>query len=284
MEPFTIATIAGAAGGVAGKLVEKAWESGQKWLATYFKDHHPKAQESAQQNALDFLNELANRVRSIEEAVKNIPDAKKQIEDALADPDFSALLKDAMIASGRTTSDEKHKLLARVVSERLLADQESLVSLAGNLVCNAVPYLSPKHLRCLGVISLIYGTRPDPFPPNIPAETFHDWWVNCLEEMLSPMVPIGMMTPIDYGHLVSVSCITYDYVGSRDLKKILSPPSDSALKWEADKFLTDTPIGKELSELWKAGMEHAVPTSAGRLIGIYVHDLLTGTKTNINWD
>ncbi|MBA7653519.1 hypothetical protein ES703_61369 [subsurface metagenome] len=287
MEPFTIAAIAGAAGGVTGKLIEKSWDVGVKWLDTYFKDHHPKAREAAQHNTLDFLSELASRVRGIEETVKNIPDAKKQIEDALSDPDFSALLHDAMIASARTESPEKHKLLARIVSERLLARQESLVALAGNLACDAVPHLSPKHLYCLGIMNLVYHIRPYPFPPKIPPKIFNDWWTNWLSNMLSPMMTIGKMTPIDYAHLVSVSCITYDYLGSRNLKGVLSPPESSEgseFEWDADKFFADTKIGKELSELWKAGMEHAVPTSAGQLIGIYVRDLLTGTTTNIRWD
>jgi hypothetical protein len=284
MDPVSIATIAGAAGGVAGKLIGKAWESGEKWLSTYFKDHQPKAQESAQKNALDFLNELSNRVHSIEEGVKNILDAKKQIENALEDPDFSALLKDAIIGSSRTPSNEKHQLLARIVSERLLAKQESLVALAGNLACDAIPHLSSKHLRCLGIMTLVYSTRPDPYPPDIQSEKFNDWWVNWLERMLSPMMSIETMTPIDYTHLVSVSCITYDYIINRDLKKILSPHLNSALKWDADKFLAEFTIGKKLLELWRDSMEHAVPTSVGRLIGIYVRDLLEGTKTKINWD
>jgi hypothetical protein len=283
VDPLTVAAIAGAAGGAAGRLIEKAWASGEKWLDTYFRDHQPKALKSAHQNALDFLSELASRVRTIEEDVKNIPDAKKQIEDALADPDFSALLKDATISSGRTTSSEKHKLLARVVSERLLATEESLVALAGNLACDAIPHLSSKHLHCLAVMTLIYGTRPDPFPPNIPPETFHDWWTTWLSDVLSTIMPIGTMTQIDYAHLVSVSCITYDYVGSRDIRRVLSAPESSGFSWDGDKFLTDTHIGKELSEHWESGMGHAVPTSAGRLIGIYVHDLLAGTRTNIQW-
>lgn len=286
MEPVTVALIAGAVGGAAGKLIERTWDSGQKWLASYFKDHQPKARESAEHNAVDFLNELANRVHTLEQSVRDTPTAKKQIEDALSDPDFSALLHDAMISSARTESTEKHKLLARVVSERLLAAQESLVALAGNLACDAIPHLSSKHLRCLGIMTLVYGTRPASLPPNIPPEILHDWWTKWLSARLSRMMPVGTMTNVDYAHLVSVSCITYDYLGSRDLEKVLSPvigAESSEFKWDADKFFTDTRIGKELLELWKAGMERAVPTSVGRLIGIYVQDLLVGTKTDIKW-
>ena len=45
MEPLSIVAISAAVGGAAGKLVEKAWNSGERWLASYFKDHHPEAQE-----------------------------------------------------------------------------------------------------------------------------------------------------------------------------------------------------------------------------------------------
>jgi hypothetical protein len=284
MDPLITAAIAGAAGGAASKLIQQGWDAGKKWLDTYFKDHLPQAQESAKQNALDFLNDLAKRVHDVEESVKNIPNAKKQIEEALADPDFSAMFQQALLASGRTDSKEKHKLLARAVSERLLSKQDSMVALAGNLACNAIPHLSPRHLRCLGVMSLIYGTRPQPFPPNIPPETFHDWWINWLQGLLSPVMPNDIMTQLDYAHLVSVSCITYDYIGTRDLKKILSPPENSGFPWDYDGFVKDTQLGKKLAELWESGMNHAVPTSSGRLIGIYVNDLLTSKKTIIHWD
>ncbi len=284
MDPLLTTTLAGAVGGAAAKLIEKGWDSGQKWLATYFKDHLPQAQETAKTNALDFLNELARRIHEVEESVRNTPDARKQIEEALADPDFSAMFKQALLASGRTNSEEKHKLLARIISERLLKDQNSMVALAGNLACDAIPYLSPKHLKYLGVMTLIYGTRPSPFPPHIPTETFHDWWTNWLIANITPVMPAEVMTQIDYSHLVSVSCITYEYIGKRKLNKVLSPPENSGFQWDYDRFVNETQIGKKLAEVWESGMSKAVPTSAGRIIGIYIHDLIIGMKTVIQWD
>jgi hypothetical protein len=134
------------------------------------------------------------------------------------------------------------------------------------------------------VISSIYEIRPKTFPPNIPPETFHEWWVNWLQRRLSPVMPNDIMTQLDYAHLVSVSCITYDYVGTRDLKKILSPPENSGFQWDYNRFIQDTEVGRKLKELWDSGMTRAVSTSVGRLIGIYVNDLLVGTKTTIEWD
>jgi len=132
-------------------------------------------------------------------------------------------------------------------------------------------------------MTLVYWIRPDPFPPAIPPDTFHPWWTDWLVNTLSPLLPVGAMTRFDYAHLVAVSCVTYDYIGSRQLKNVLSPKG-SEVTWDADSFLKETEVGQELSRNWEDGMQHAVPTSAGTLLGIYVHDHLTGTKTAVNWD
>lgn len=55
MEPLSIIAIGAAVGGVAGKFVEKAWESGEKWMQSYFKDHKEVAQQKATDNTMDFL-------------------------------------------------------------------------------------------------------------------------------------------------------------------------------------------------------------------------------------
>ena len=116
MEPLSIAIISGAVGGVAGKFVGKVWDSGQKWLSRYFQDHAPKAREEAEQNSLDFLNKLAERVKTLEEQGNQY---KKTIEDSLNHPDFSVLLQKAMISSAQTEDKQKHEFLARLVSDRL---------------------------------------------------------------------------------------------------------------------------------------------------------------------
>ena len=79
MDPGSIA-MGAAIGGVAAKFVDKAWNQGEKWITDYFKDHEPKAVERAQQNSLEFLNELAKRVKTLEEQGKQ---QKKVIEDSL---------------------------------------------------------------------------------------------------------------------------------------------------------------------------------------------------------
>ena len=53
--------------GAAGKFVEKAGASGEKWLPTFFKDHRPRAMEKAWDNSKDFLAKLAEKVAQLEE-------------------------------------------------------------------------------------------------------------------------------------------------------------------------------------------------------------------------
>jgi len=282
MEPLTIVAISAAVGGTAGKLIEKAWDSGEKWLTSYFRDHHPKAQEKAKQNSLDFLNDLAQRVNQLEADAKGNAKLKQKIDSAIEDPDFSALLKDAVIASSRTDNEDKHKILARIVSERLRFPTENLVSLTSTLACDAVKHLTPKQMRFLGITTFVYFIRPIPFPPAIPLQQFGSWYENWLKSNLPfylPMEPLGL---IDFLHLESVSCIKYEPIVGRDLKQLLSPPAETGYDWSFDGFIQNYP-GRGLHELWESAMQHTLVTTTGRLIGIYVHDEVTGTTTNINW-
>ena len=42
-DPLSLVALGAAVGGAAGKFVEKAWDSGEKWITSYFADHRPKA-------------------------------------------------------------------------------------------------------------------------------------------------------------------------------------------------------------------------------------------------
>jgi len=283
MEPLTAIAIAAAVGGASGKLVEAAWDEGSKWLSDYFKDHREKAKETAEKNALVFLNDLALRVKDIEITLKESGRSKESIERAMDDPDFAATLKTALIASARTTNSEKHEILARAVAERLVSAPESLVTLASALAIDALPHLSSKHLDFLGIATLVYGIRPDPFPPALPPGEFGEWYVSWLTKMLALCLPELKMSSLDYVHLVSVGCIKYDPILGRDIKKILSPPNPELYPWPADKFLSENPMGKHLSDLWENGMKSVTLTTSGNLIGTYVKDLKTATRTSIKW-
>ena len=54
-DPLSLVALGAAIGGAAGKFAEKAQDSGEKWLGTYFANHGIKAQKKARENSLAFL-------------------------------------------------------------------------------------------------------------------------------------------------------------------------------------------------------------------------------------
>ena len=117
-EPITTILAAGAAGAATGKFVEKAWDSGERWIRAFFRDHQGKLIEKAADNSKAFLNELAAKVARLEESQQV---DRAVIDRALEEPNFGALLQKALIGSAQTASDEKHDILASLVTNRLLA-------------------------------------------------------------------------------------------------------------------------------------------------------------------
>jgi len=277
VEPLSIILISAAAGGVAGKFVEKAWSSGEKWLSSYFKDHAPKVREEAEQNSLDFLNQLAERVKTLEQQGEQY---KKTIEDSLNHPDFSVLLQKATISSAQTDDKQKHELLARLVSDRLTKGSESLFALSSKLACDAVSMLNLRQMKILGLLTSLILVRPQPFPPtHIVKEIFNIWFVQWLTQRLNVYQDLTLNN-LDLLHLESLSCVRVS-IGSRDLQKILSPPKESGLTFDYKAF-SATEIGKKVKELWESELKHALPTTIGQLIGVYVSDMLTNTHTSLD--
>lgn len=284
MEPLSIAVIAGAVGGAAGKLVEKAWDCGAQWLSDYFRHHLPEAQEAARSNALDFLADLAKRVREIEEAAADSARVQQQIEDALNDPAFSHTLQKALLTSSTTASSDKHQILARIVSERLLAEPEGLVALTTGLACDAVGNLTARQLDFLGLAVLIFGIRPTEAlritPDVIRGERYAAW----LEQYVSLHLPVESLRYIEYAHLEALSCLRYEPIIGRALKTTLGniPALDTQIEWPFDAFV-ESAAGRRVAELWEQGMKSITLTTVGDIVGITVHNIKARVTTTMNW-
>ena len=277
IDPAELAIFTIAGGAVTAKFVNEAWDLGKNWLNDYFLKHQPEAQEKAQENALAFLFEMGTRIQELEKQTEDNSFFKKRMEQSLSDPDFSALLQDALISSARTSSEEKHNLLAHVVSDRLLAEQESLKALATRRVVDVIPHISSKQLKFLGLMAVIMWRI---IPTNPPNEMKNSDWADFIIKSTSPLIPTEEIVSIDYMHLVSVSCI-YRSVGSRKIDKFIKPPEELCSDWKADILLKETDVGRKINQIWEDGMKRSYLTSIGGLVGIYVHDELTGTKTDL---
>jgi hypothetical protein len=280
VDPTSI-IIGAAIGGAAGKFVEKAWNQGEKWITNYFKDHAPKAVEKAQQNSLEFLNELAQRVKTLEEQGEQ---QKKAIEESLNQPDFSILLQKATISSAQTEDKQKHEILARLVADRLSKGSETLFALTSQLACDAISRMNIAQMKILGCLATVYFIRPKPFPPtNI--KDIGEWWVKWLTDKLAIYQDITP-TKMDYLHLESLSCIKWNESLIYSLGDEINFPTESGMIFNHLAF-TRTKIGEKILQLWEGdlGLGGAYPTTVGILIGVYVSDMLLGIITPLDeWE
>ena len=262
---------------------------GKKWLEDKYQGHPQEAIETAQKNAVNFYGQ----VNICLEGLQQIEGIESKREQALADPDYTSLLQEAVLGATRTNSVQKHRLLARLVTDRLTAEPDSLRNLAAHMACNAVPHLSPTHLRLLGAMYIIHCL---PAPSSIKDLSPEEQKVACpnwfLDE-ISPLIPIGDTTKLDFAHLVSVSCITY-IPPVPILAGVLGGGPFNPTEWRLstiifDKFYSQGymspmsppqiecgPIGGVLKNYWEqTDMRKASLTSAGSLIGMYVRDTIS---------
>jgi hypothetical protein len=277
MEPLSIILISAAVGGAASKFVEKAWDSGEKWIQSYFKDHKEVAQQKATDNTMDFLNELAQKVKQLEDS-RQIP--KEKIESAQDHPDFSAMLHKALLTSAQTDSKDKHIILARLVSERLKSEPESILALGSKMACDAISYATVDQLMILGLAVNFYSIRPNPYPPmGINESNFQDWMDNWLTIRLKPYQAIKYRT-IDISHLESLSCLKVNTFIGRGLNEMFKKDN---FVYDFEK-MKDIQLKDSMKKVWE-GLQKIDLTTVGKIIGISVSDLLTKTKTTfIGWD
>jgi hypothetical protein len=279
MDPLSLGALCGAIGGGASKFVEKAWESGERWIQSYFKDHKPNAQQKAMSNSFDFLTELASRIKHLEDEHSI---SKMKIAEAQDHPDFSVFLQKALITSAQTDSKEKHILLAMLVSERLIAEPESVFSLASKMACDAIAYLTSNQIKLLGLLVNLYLIRPQPLPPmGLPSEIYREWCDNFISPRLSPYKEF-IIGKQDLKHLESLSCIKINYLMGRDINQIFSIYDF--------KFDFNSLKSKELKEkiqlLWnESGIQQVDLTTTGQIIGVLVSDMISKTKTTFDgWE
>ena len=278
MEPLSIIAISAAVGGAAGRFVEKAWDSGEKWILSYFKDHAEVAQNKATENTLDFLNDLAQKVKQLEES-KQISNDK--IQTAQDHPDFSALLQKALITSAQTDSKDKHKILARLVSERLKSEPESILSLGSKMACDVISFITVNQMFILGFAANLYGIRPN-FKQIVGADQFviQDMLDNWIISRLNPYRGIKLRQ-IDATHLESLSCLKVNPFLGRDLNNLYKI---NDTYYDFDK-MKDVNLRDLVKKLWNEGLQKIDLTSTGQIIGVSVSDLLSNSNTTFDgWD
>jgi len=268
-DPLSLIALGAAVGSAAGKFVEKAWDSGEKWIKSYFENHHERSQERAKENTLSFLADLAKRVDNLE---KERTLSSEQISTSQEHPDFSVVLQKAMITAAQTESKEKHQLLSRLVAERMKATPESLLALASKMACDAISYTTSNQLKLLGLITNIMYIKPS-------SKLSKEQYMGYLQARLGPFSEIRPAN-LDYFHLEALSCLKYESFLSIDLKIILTDKNQGEFDFDAFK---EQPLGKSLTDIWeKHQLKSTQLTSVGQIIGVMVSDQVTGSVTNMD--
>lgn len=281
-DPISLVIAAGAAGGAAGKFIEVAWGSGEKWLKSFFADHEAGVIEKARTNSANFLNELAGRVEKLEE--RN-PYDKEFFGKAFKEPSFSVLLQKAILNSAQTSRHEKHSLLAKLVSDKLKGKEESIQSLASQMACDAIAFATFNQLKILGLGAALMLVCPCLDESVIKSE--QDYLRACENWVTLVITPFldTTINRLDLLHLEALSCLIHlDFMG-REL-------GDSLKSWKCKKFtlnpnqLFNFKLGPQIRHFWAdRGLQSASLTSVGQLVGVYVFDLLANSDTDISgWD
>lgn len=287
IDPLTFAAMSGAVSGLVGgcvnPFVSRTIGHGIAWLSDHYRGHPREAIEAAQRNAVNFYGQVNICI----DGLQHIEGIEEKTKEALADPDYTSLFQEAVLGSSRVDSEQKHKILARLVTDRLVAEPDSLRTLALHMACNAVPQLSAIHLQFLGFLAVIYVMETPEYVMAISREAdkaskeadkfelyklTYQKGIKWLSEELSPLCPIGEMTDYDYAHLAAVSCITYG-PGTHDLDEVIR--RKFSLRGMVRSWLHESEIGELLIQYWdQDGISAASLTPAGALIGMYVKDAI----------
>ena len=173
-DPITVTALAaGALSGAAGNLVSDGakrvvpalWNRLSGTVHEAMQRALPQARAAYEANAAYFVGALAEEVARDD----TIEQLTATLERQLEDPDVATAVADALRAAGRTSSADRHRTLARVVTARLGAPPDSGHAVAANLAVRAADALGAVHLRTLATLALVhYVARPNPLSGTFP--------------------------------------------------------------------------------------------------------------------
>lgn len=269
-------------GGFVGGFIEPLVSHGISWVSERYRGHPKEAKKSAHRNAVNFYGQVNICLGELQQIEGEGFEEKK--EQALADPDYTSLIQEAVLGAARTNSEQKHRLLARLVTDRLIAEPDSLGNLAAHMACKAIPQLSNTHLKLLGVLYIIRQCPIPLYMKDLPDDERIDIGEKWFLSEISRFYPIGDINELDLAHLTAVSCITYvpqlfhSGVGGSfepgcwNLPRVVR---DKLCAHEEPKIDHDQ-IGKYLLNVWdNSSIRKSSLTPAGSLIGMLARDAVS---------
>jgi hypothetical protein len=252
-DPVSLIAFSAAIGGAAGKIAERTWDSGERWLRERFGSHNKQVRVRAHQNAAHFVEHLAARIDALEKECK-ISD--KQI-DTETHPEFSALLQRSLLNAAQTEDDVKQDLLASLVASRLISKAETTLALASQLASDAIARSTRQQLQLMALCCFLDEIR---LKTPLSSEEYRQWVAIHLQRFEDFQFKEG-----DARHLVAIGCASYDQSSGRSLELLLQMKggTEHVLKTS----LTDLIEVEILEFQWNEGLAGVFLTSVGSLVG-----------------
>lgn len=257
-DPLSLVAAGAAIGGLASKVVEKTWDSGERWLRERFGSHAEEAREQARENSAKFVYQLGIRVEQLE---KHRMLKEESVSKAQSNPQFSSLLQQTILNSAKTSDDQKHDLLARLVAERLASKSESTLALASDLASDAITRSTHRQLELMSLCCFLDEIRPR--DQIATAADYYKWLSINLRHFED-----FEFVQVDARHLVAIACATYNPTTNRNLPVLLMFKAGRHLMKELfeDDF-KNIPIIDTLQISWESGLAGVQLTSVGSIVG-----------------
>lgn len=279
MDPISVAVV----GGAAGAFVQTLASHGVEWLVTLVSAQSPAVQQKIESNAHNFIIRLADRVSRLEQELPS--DERSVFDDALEHPGTSLLMKRALVSAAATDNEDRHSILSELITQRLTAGEDDMIALSGAAACDVVSALASRHIRLLGVMSVLFDIRPSQVI-RFESQDAYDvgckgWWNDQMKLLCDSS--LMQVQGIDIKHLEGVSCLRTS-IGGHNLDQImkLATPADMPFSPTRGVF-EELGWWAPLQHIWEVGVKQATLTSTGALIGILYHDRILGKQTEITW-
>jgi len=201
VEPITLVLAGAAVGALASKTVDKAIDLGSKWLAKKYEGHEENVRLAAKKNVEAFLIKLANRVDVLEKSSGEQKVTLSKIENVFDDPDFALTLQDAIISSSRTSEEDIHELLSRILEERIKSES-NLTKLVLNEAVKTVSKLTVNQLKIITLLHLLKYTDLSKIDDELKMQVY-------LQFEVKPFLDISENIT-DYQHLQYAGCGYFD--------------------------------------------------------------------------
>ncbi len=247
-----------------------------KFLKKFFPDDE-KTINIAQNNCINFFL----RVREINEKNKNSFTLNQdKLESIVLEPNFKTFFEKTILLASQTKFEDKHKLLGRLLLERMQNDTDDYFSLVAPQIVDILSSFNKKHLNTLAIAILLDGYRPGikrgidlKHPDTSYAGTY---W---RERLINFRDNMSTFNRFDMMYIIAQRCLYSDPVfGGRSVDSVLKSGFGN---WDYKDFSNteEYKILKMLNDVLDCTTK---TTTLGYTIGVMMHDIVFGTHTDMN--